>query len=1350
MYRHSADSIKESTRKQFITRAEKEKFNNYNDIFIEKSDVYDKDEIDEIVSDLDFCTEIYNGQFINVEGTHTSTVELHEIEGNSINQIHSTVQYPVMENGAISVTTGENVASTTTYRTKDYISVCEEDVLTICNNKHWDPMKANIIKYDINKNFIESTRITDGVYTVGSEKFIRIYYSSEVSSSLTIIKNTVDHYNLLSLGKLQEDGQYKISITTSGKNIIGDKWEQGSVDGINGSYTINSHQNFYNRIRSKDFLPIDKSKNVITYSAHGKYKAAIRFFDSNKNFIYVDKLVAFVPSNAKYNIEIPANASYYKIIIADIAAGGDNETGIPVSPESVLGVDLMVQFEYGTEKTEYVPYKCGSVCDIVIPCKLERIGDISDRLFRRRDGKWCIEKNIKTRILSSSDKFTVRADLNTELTERYSLNIPDLAFIKTKYYPVFSNKIRCVMRADSPGNNITETCTNIFGHNDTSYIHVKRLKNETLFTDVNSLNQLMLNSELKYVTSKPELIELDDVTQGLLNSLDDVTCVFVTDSNIQPSSIRVSLSKTLMSTTSVLSKSIGEIDKQVSRISSSYENIKSVHSTSNGSLQLNDINNGVCEDVKIEGKTLLNLHSPVNMYITNHDSYDDATGFYTFTGNGTYKNLFTNKEIIKTNTKYTIFVECVENTLECTGEAENLFVIVDSHASSSFIHDTIGIKAGETGVKILCLTSASKLGGAGLRSYLSYTVTGGHIKLRVMLIEGDHTDKPLSYFKGVKSVGDDLSVKYLRNLATARQNLQTGLTYDSSTKTYKSTFNGTRYVTEPISTTNNKTYTLAYEFMCNKDFTVTSENAAMICRIDAEDASGAFVKTYAYHEVGKKYTAGKWYNIATKFTVDNSTVKRLLPCIRNNVSGVTEMSMGKVMVIEGDYTTSNLPYFEGEKSIDTPITISSINLTNLPNVYEFKDMNIADATGLEIATTSRGRITTDFIDISDNLGHIEVIVHGNRCDKVEKICFYKADKTYITHTYNTFKQKILRTDIPKDAVYARIVFYTVEFEKPFGVYVNTKESSLLSDIKSIKHLQYGDWQPTILRSLADGVCDTIEKHSDGKYYYHKRCGVYTVNSDSDIKLWVNPDVYENTECFMIENVSVNQSIDKTKNNGISTSLPYIGYHTIFKASLEGVNINNDYSVVGIRILKSRATDVESFKEWLNDNPITIVYELKEEEVYECSNIDLMLFNGGTTIDVHSGPVIPTVTLRTTGYIGNTINSLKNRVLLMENMLTEREAFHNRLMLNNRYSADKANFNVDILYTARQNTNNVDIDLIKLITQNIMSGTNNYRREYMEELIDFYTMIDIIPFEIADTLFELIESQYSTYTEIEEN
>ena len=54
---------------------------------------------------------------------------------------------------------------------------------------------------------------------------------------------------------------------------------------------------------------------------------------------------------------------------------------------------------------------------------------------------------------------------------------------------------------------------------------------------------------------------------------------------------------------------------------------------------------------------------------------------------------------------------------------------------------------------------------------------------------------------------------------------------------------------------------------------------------------------------------------------------------------------------------------------------------------------------------------------------------------------------------------------------------------------------------------------------------------------------------------------------------------------------------------------------------------------------------------------------------------------------------------------------------------------------------VDEDLFMMIYKNIIVGKENYNRAEIEEIIDFYTMIGSLDFDMASILFDLIEQQH---------
>ena len=90
----------------------------------------------------------------------------------------------------------------------------------------------------------------------------------------------------------------------------------------------------------------------------------------------------------------------------------------------------------------------------------------------------------------------------------------------------------------------------------------------------------------------------------------------------------------------------------------------------------------------------------------------------------------------------------------------------------------------------------------------------------------------------------------------------------------------------------------------------------------------------------------------------------------------------------------------------------------------------------------------------------------------------------------------------------------------------------------------------------------------------------------------------------------------------------------------------------LSISKSKAQDLDSFKAWLQANPTTVVYQLAEEEVYECTNIDLITYQNETNLLVKSGVLNPKVTLKVKKGIGNVVTMLQNKVAMLEDLVNK--------------------------------------------------------------------------------------------------
>ena len=172
------------------------------------------------------------------------------------------------------------------------------------------------------------------------------------------------------------------------------------------------------------------------------------------------------------------------------------------------------------------------------------------------------------------------------------------------------------------------------------------------------------------------------------------------------------------------------------------------------------------------------------------------------------------------------------------------------------------------------------------------------------------------------------------------------------------------------------------------------------------------------------------------------------------------------------------------------------------------------------------------------------------------------------------------------------------------------------------------WEKPILREW-----DTIEKHSDGKYYYHKRSGEVVLNGSEN---WV-----KNSSQLIDRGTIFYLVIDDIS-----------GYSkTICDKFMQGTGVSNNEiftnHVNRIYIVSNIVQDVEGFKSWLQANPTTVVYQLVQEEVYECTNIDLMTYSGETNYIINSGAITPKSMLKVHSNISNVVKLLQEKVSLLE-------------------------------------------------------------------------------------------------------
>ena len=231
------------------------------------------------------------------------------------------------------------------------------------------------------------------------------------------------------------------------------------------------------------------------------------------------------------------------------------------------------------------------------------------------------------------------------------------------------------------------------------------------------------------------------------------------------------------------------------------------YETNGNSLTLEETSNGYLENVKLEGRTLVNLwgNKSSDFLLSGQATFNEEAGYIEITSTSQrYSNVFTKyTENLKPSTLYTIIVDVLENTFT------NIPILRVSSADSttdnnnSCFNEPKVINGGETGRFIFKLTTISDFSNVnvGLRTFVGNdnAEIGCKLKFRIIILEGDYTQNPPNYFEGLKSVGEDveelriLSLNSDGNLLHCEDFSVTGsgvtLSYDSFNQEF--TLNGT-------------------------------------------------------------------------------------------------------------------------------------------------------------------------------------------------------------------------------------------------------------------------------------------------------------------------------------------------------------------------------------------------------------------------------------------------------------------------------------------------------------------------------------------------------------------------------
>ena len=1202
MYRHSAEAIKESSRKKFLSQDQINKYNAYEETFIEKEDSYTKQEIDEFMGCVKNISVPSKDRLLYANNASQGYITNIEVYGDTNQRVDISTISKQLENGALDSNNGGMIDADNHSRTS-FIEVAFGDEYDISNPLYESQNYLNIFLYDSNKNFIKVLGVLQN-FKIEDEnvKYMKLYADSVRMNSvvITLIRRHLE--DIISVGEASDAG-YTVDISAYKNSLV----NIGTVEWIKTG-GIDSYL-----------------ETVVTNMVVGENSVTAHVSEPGRGVGYVYKAL-----KAGWHTIVAEGENIYFVgmwsrtkqtfIPAEVITTGnliavrcklDEGELITVDHKAIEAGNISVshiQIESGNraiEKKECIK----SSTSVNLPVQLEKVGNVSDRLFRRNDGVWCIEKNIKTGILNGSEELS-QVERNGEvLTSGYIIAwtvFNDLKDVGNDIINIISDQLVGITpKHDNDA--IAYESEFISGYKGSqseknkNWIYIKYNTSRLSDVTMNGLKSYISENNItfKYISNTPEIIELPLETQLILESFEGDLYVMVESNDRLNPQIKCNIPLNVTGTIDSINDRVEELNQNVNSIKKLDRNsyISGESDKKSGNVLLDSSVKGFVEDIKIEGETLVNLHKSEQEYTFAVSPSVDVNS-YTGYSSERFTSLTITEKLtswgyllagsvptnLKNNTKYTVYIgklKGVDWITFSTGSADN-------HVSNSaqLTADGTTVVVLETNSK--CEDILKTLGG---RIYVYFTVRNGAVGEYyvgdVMILEGDHTDKPLSFFENIKSVeGEELKVISSTKNLFVKENCKVG------------------YYQNCDLITND------FKLVSNNDWVVTED-------------------------------------IPVKPNMEYYT----------NMTGV---------------------FLDINKNVIESIRVENNVKTIIPNNAYYVRLNIYKST------------------------------YENESVKLFLVEYKYLDDVYDNYSLGTRHERSL-----------------VYYDHNEDVYKNI----------------------TVLRGI-HGAKDSIEKHGDGKYYYHKRCEEILLDGSETWDL--TGANYSNDEYTLfvlpVGVYTTQKNVGKHKAKGCCVS-------NLFNYDINGVHSNTYYAEgismdtnIDVKVANNKFSEVSvsNFKTWLSTNNLRIVYELKEEEVYEILPIDLVSYNDGTIINLHGNDIIqPHIHAIARGHVSDVVSGIRDRLSSIENVMLEQIIFQNKMLLLSNYSADASSLKVDISTMSTFSECNEDYELYSLIYKNIITGVNYYDKTQMEEIIDFYTLTGRLTFDMAEELFRIIESQHSS-------
>lgn len=512
---------------------------------------------------------------------------------------------------------------------------------------------------------------------------------------------------IISSGIDNGDGTYKMSILSCGENLDNSTLEVGIISSSTGE---NASASDY--LRTKEFVRCN-SDTQMYFSNTGKGVDLIFFYDKDKKFIGKTNV-------GQRSFMTPSNCYYIRYrFVANLVDMVSNR-----------------KLQEGTVATPYTPYE-ETRCDIKLPCQLEKVGDIADRLyFDKEENAWCIDKKNVSDSFDGSENW--KQDATNELYTSFLLTgtkFKRALSLLNNYSSYVSNPnfqlMNCVMIGGNDGDLLVMIDKSFLGDDFSVNGFKNKLKTKNLI--------------VKGIAFTSEKIVLPQSEQIKLNSFANKTHIYTISGEVN-ATVKATVSKSLASTVQANTNEINILSSKIADIEGLKETQDFSYETDKGYLVCKGTQTGVVKDLKIYGKSLNNLENKNNLGIGSASASNNYC-----VDTGTTKGCSARVEVGK---EYTIIRFSNSNRFQICGfentPENNMNILTIKEYSiggdATNRHNIVKIKIDSSNVNYI-------------QCYLSNT--GENVNC--LILEGDHTQNPPQYFEGIASVGNGNEIEVLSN-----------------------------------------------------------------------------------------------------------------------------------------------------------------------------------------------------------------------------------------------------------------------------------------------------------------------------------------------------------------------------------------------------------------------------------------------------------------------------------------------------------------------------------------------------------------------------------------------------------